>query len=233
VFGTTIRGAGKTPGVSLLVRLNRTKEERAQPGPTRFSSIEAAPGHGSLLGQPGCGKTHLAVALGIAAVEAGYRGYFTSATDMTKTIVAAYADRTHHNKLRTYTGPSVLVIDDVGITPFDRNEANAFFQIVNRRYENRSATIVTTNRGLQLPGPSCSAATASSPQQSSTASSTTPPSSTSAAHPGGYENTKPSPNPSPTSSTQPTNHPQGAADNLTPGTRPPPRLSVSEKRDFR
>ena len=97
---------------------------------------------------PGCGKTHLAVALGIAAVEAGYRGYFTTATDMTKTIVAAYADGTHHNKIRTYTGPSVLVIDDVGITPFDRNEANAFFQIVNRRYENRSATIVTTNRGL-------------------------------------------------------------------------------------
>jgi len=101
-----------------------------------------------LLGQPGCGKTHLAVALGIAAVEAGYRGYFTTATDMTKTIVAAYTDGTHHNKIRTYTGPSVLVIDDVGITPFDRNEANAFFQIVNRRYENRSATIVTTNRGL-------------------------------------------------------------------------------------
>jgi DNA replication protein DnaC len=41
-----------------------------------------------------------------------------------------------------------LVIDDVGITPFDRTEANAFFQVVNRRYELRSATIVTTNRGL-------------------------------------------------------------------------------------
>ena len=42
----------------------------------------------------------------------------------------------------------MLVIDDVGITPFDRAQANAFFQVVNRRYENRSATIVTTNRGL-------------------------------------------------------------------------------------
>lgn len=101
-----------------------------------------------LLGRPGCGKSHLGIALGIAAVEAGYRGYFTGATDMTKALVRAWADGSFNAKIRTYTGPSVLVIDDVGITPFDRTEANAFFQVVNRRYENRSATIVTTNRGL-------------------------------------------------------------------------------------
>lgn len=100
------------------------------------------------LGKPGCGKSHLAIALGIRAVEAGYRGYFTTATDMVAAMTSAYADGTFATKLRTYTGPSVLVIDDVGITPFDRAQANAFFQVVNRRYENRSATIVTTNRGL-------------------------------------------------------------------------------------
>jgi DNA replication protein DnaC len=101
-----------------------------------------------LLGRPGCGKSHIGIALGIKAVEAGYRGYFTGATDMTKALVTAWADGSFNQKIRTYTGPSVLVIDDVGITPFDRAEANAFFQVVNRRYENRSATIVTTNRGL-------------------------------------------------------------------------------------
>jgi DNA replication protein DnaC len=101
-----------------------------------------------LLGKPGCGKSHLAIALGIRAVEAGYRGYFTTATDMVAAMTTAYADGTFNTKIRTYTGPSVLVIDDVGITPFDRAQANAFFQVVNRRYENRSATIVTTNRGL-------------------------------------------------------------------------------------
>jgi DNA replication protein DnaC len=100
------------------------------------------------LGKPGCGKSHLAVAVAIRAVEAGYRGYFTGATDMTKALVTAWADGSFNQKLRTYSAPSVLVIDDVGITPFDRSEANAFFQVVNRRYENRSATIVTTNRGL-------------------------------------------------------------------------------------
>lgn len=101
-----------------------------------------------LLGKPGCGKSHLAIALGIRAVEAGYRGYFTTATDMVAAMTTAYADGSFTTRIRTYTGPSVLVIDDVGITPFDRAQSNAFFQVVNRRSENQSATIVTTNRGL-------------------------------------------------------------------------------------
>ena len=71
-----------------------------------------------------------------------------TATPSQPHIAATPADGTFVNKMRTYTGPSVLVIDDVGITPFDRAQASAFFQVVNRRYENRSATIVTTNRGL-------------------------------------------------------------------------------------
>jgi DNA replication protein DnaC len=100
------------------------------------------------LGRPGCGKSHLAVALAIKAVEAGYRGYFIGATDMTKALVTAWADGSFLTKIRTYSAPSVLVIDDVGITGFDRAEANAFYQVVNRRYERGSATIVTTNRGL-------------------------------------------------------------------------------------
>jgi DNA replication protein DnaC len=81
-------------------------------------------------------------------VEAGWRGYFTSAADLCATITSAYADGTFQAKIRTYTGPSVLVIDDVGLTPLDRAAGNAFFQVVNRRYEHGSSTIVTTNRGL-------------------------------------------------------------------------------------
>ncbi|MBV6509826.1 MAG: hypothetical protein JJLCMIEE_02927 [Acidimicrobiales bacterium] len=57
------------------------------------------------LGQPGCGKSHLAVALGIRAVEAGFRGYFTSATDMVRAIVAAYAEGTFATKMRTTQDP--------------------------------------------------------------------------------------------------------------------------------
>jgi DNA replication protein DnaC len=101
------------------------------------------------LGQPGCGKTHLAVALAIRAVEAGWRGYFTTAEDMTTNLVAAQIDGTWTNKLRTYTAPTVLVIDDVGLLRMsNRNAASAFFQVVNTRYEKGHPTIVSTNRSL-------------------------------------------------------------------------------------
>ncbi len=101
------------------------------------------------LGQPGCGKTHLAVALAIRAVEAGWRGYFTSADDMVRNLVHAMIDGSFKSKLKTYTAPTVLVIDDVGLLPLhDRDAAGAFFHVVNTRYEKRHPTIVTTNRGL-------------------------------------------------------------------------------------
>jgi DNA replication protein DnaC len=101
------------------------------------------------LGQPGCGKTHLAVALATLAVEAGYRGYFTQADTMCRTLVRASIEGNLTSKLKTYTAPTVLVIDDVGLLPIGGTEASAvFFQVVNTRYEKGHPTIVTTNRGL-------------------------------------------------------------------------------------
>ena len=100
------------------------------------------------LGQPGCGKTHLAVALAHRAVEAGYRGYFTNADDMVRALVLARRDGVFATKLRTYTAPSVLVVDDVGLLPIDAEGAGVFFHVVNTRYERGHPTLVTTNRGL-------------------------------------------------------------------------------------
>ena len=57
------------------------------------------------LGQPGCGKTHLAVALATTAVEAGFRGYFTTADDMVNTLVRAKREGTFGSKLKTLTAP--------------------------------------------------------------------------------------------------------------------------------
>jgi DNA replication protein DnaC len=100
------------------------------------------------LGQPGCGKTHLAVALATKAVEAGYRGYFTTADEMVAALAAARREGTFAMKLRTYTSPSVLVIDDVGLLPMEPGGATAFFHVVNTRVEKGHPCLVTTNRGL-------------------------------------------------------------------------------------
>ena len=100
------------------------------------------------LGQPGCGKTHLAIAIAILAVESGVRGYFTNAEDVVTNIAQAIREGNLASKLKTYTAPSVLVIDDVGLLPMERSAASAFYQIVNQRYEKQHSTIVTTNRSL-------------------------------------------------------------------------------------
>jgi IstB-like ATP binding protein len=134
--------------------------------------------------------SHLAIALGIRAVEAGYRGYFTTATDMVAAMTTAYADGSFATKIRTYTGPSVLGIDDVGITPFDRNQANAFFKSSTGATRTAPPPSSRPTAGCR-PGPSCSAATASSPPPSWTASSTAPPSFTSKARPGDCVSIKP------------------------------------------
>jgi IstB-like ATP binding protein len=81
-------------------------------------------------------------------VEAGYRGDFTNAEEMVAHINLAVREGTLGSKLTTYTAPTILLIDDVGLLPMERGAASAFDEVINQRYENQRSTLVTTNRSL-------------------------------------------------------------------------------------
>lgn len=98
-----------------------------------------------LFGPPGVGKTHLAIALGRAAVEAGHSVLFTSATALLATLSRAESDGQLAERLGFFTKPKLLIVDELGYLPFEKRSAHLFFQLVARRYE-RASTLVTTNQ---------------------------------------------------------------------------------------
>ena len=98
-----------------------------------------------LLGPPGVGKTHLAIALGVAATEAGCPTCFTSASDMVQALQAAHREGPSQLKMRNHTQPSLLVIGEPGYLPLDQTSANSIFQVVSLRYD-RGSVIPTSNR---------------------------------------------------------------------------------------
>lgn len=98
-----------------------------------------------LIGGTGLGKTHLAIALGMAACQKGRSVLFTTAMEMINQLQAAQSDSTLIRKLRTYTRPDLLVVDEVGYLPIDKLGADLVFQVVSQRYE-RGSIVLTTNR---------------------------------------------------------------------------------------
>ena len=100
-----------------------------------------------LLGPPGVGKTHLAVALAIKAIEKGHGAYFVRAYDLMEDLRKARAEHNLDRRLRVYLSPKLLIVDEFGIWPYDRDSATAFFTLVSARYE-RGSTILTSNKGF-------------------------------------------------------------------------------------
>lgn len=97
-----------------------------------------------LLGPPGLGKTHLAIALGIKACEAGYPVAFPSTSGWLGRLGAAHDRNALEPELRKLNRYRLLIIDEVGYLPLDVAAASLFFQLIASRYETGSV-IVTSN----------------------------------------------------------------------------------------
>lgn len=99
------------------------------------------------LGPPGTGKSHLATALGVAAVKAGKQVYCATLAELIEALVKAEREGRLADKIRFYARPSLLIVDEIGYLPITQGGANLFFQLVNARYE-KGAMILTSNRGF-------------------------------------------------------------------------------------
>ena len=99
------------------------------------------------LGPPGVGKTHLAIGLGVTAIEAGFQVLFINASVLIERLKEAYRQDQLDRYLKKLVKPKLLIIDEIGYLPFDSAAAYCFFQLISRRYE-RASTILTSNKSF-------------------------------------------------------------------------------------
>ncbi len=100
------------------------------------------------IGNPGTGKTHLSISIGIRALLKGYRVLFTSVSEMLNTLNSAKADNSYYQKISYYLSPDLLILDELGFKKLPSYSADDFFEIISKRYE-KGSIIITTNKTFE------------------------------------------------------------------------------------
>lgn len=99
------------------------------------------------LGPPGVGKTHLSVAIGMHALQSDISVYYVSAVKLVQALRKEFMRDSLNTLLRKYARYPLMIIDEIGYLPLNREESNLLFQLVSYRYE-KSSTIFTSNKSF-------------------------------------------------------------------------------------
>ena len=96
------------------------------------------------LGPSGVGKTHLATAIGVAAAKKRVSTYFIKCNDLLQQLKRAQLENRLDARLKHFSKYKLLIVDEIGYLPINKEDSNMFFQLIDMRYEKKS-TILTTN----------------------------------------------------------------------------------------
>jgi DNA replication protein DnaC len=99
-------------------------------------------------GPPGVGKTHLSIALGVNAVEKGYKVCFERITNLIKLLKTAEIQKTSDYRIKRIVKSDMIIIDEIGYTPIEKREANLFFSLISETYE-KASIVITSNKSFE------------------------------------------------------------------------------------